>query len=193
MDTLTLTRHAPLVERWRGVIDRYAAVIVPDEWETGAFDTDYALTVVYHESGGSPLAHNQHAYPDDPDRQASGLWQHFPVYWESRIRAAVQALEAAGLHPEWMDSPHLYSDRPTFGERGLLRVGMFSGQASTAAALVAWKWAYRTSLEGWRPWVVTHSTRPGRSLTPQDYGEDVWFRAEAPAGYVRVLRVGEVE
>ena len=176
MDTLTLRRHPPAVERWRRPMRRYWKALHPDE---AAFGVDYMLFLMWHESRGNPEALNL-TY-SNPGQQASGLMQHKPVYWEYRIDRTVDALWGAGVKEQWMYEDGLFVWFPILDdEENYEPVGIFHPQANIAASA----WLYGE--QGWAAWA------PSQTFPPEEYeipkpGKGVWWVDELD-GYRRLAR-----
>jgi len=171
--------HHPLVERWRPRLRFYAYTFYPDApYSDLALDEftdrpvwceDYMLAICWWESRGKPRAHSTKVY-DDPWRQASGLYQHMPRYWDYRVGMTIGDLVDADVYPKWTTHKHAYQPLPIRGRwTGRLKpVGIFHPIANIAVA--AWLWGE----QGYQAWSVTHQTGPN-GVTPSEWGPEWRF------------------
>lgn len=174
---MRVEHHHPIIEGLRLIVRRHADALDLESHHTAVNpDTgsdqwceDYFLTIAWFESHATWHARNLRAYPDDPYRQASGFYQHMPMYWAGhgdidgnsagvrRAQWAASAFEVAGFSRPWMDHALRDAELPVYRTWPPIRqkrVGIF-GEANIGVAV--WLWTQ----QGYGAWSVTSPTNPG--------------------------------
>lgn len=116
--------HHPNVERYRNWVEMFWSGI------NHADEVDYALMVMWGESGGNPQALGR---PTDQGDRAHGLFQHMGQYWQNRLRQA----------------------QNFWGRRGI-EIGNDPNDPFTNIAVAAWLRA----VGGWGHWEVAQTWYP---------------------------------
>jgi len=121
-----MASHHPNVERWRNLVQYFFGQTQHPE------DVEYAMMVMWGESGGNPQAKGPSL---SNGTQAQGLFQHLPGYWNSRVRQAQQYWRAKGV-----------------------TIGDDPNDPATNIAVAAWL----RDVGGWGHWAVTYNWyKPG--------------------------------
>jgi len=129
----------PQTERWRSLVHYYMAQMGGDKYT--AEHLDLMLGIMQWESGGDPLAVCRVEWIGDPPfgydgtqaTRASGLFQHVPVYWQARSKAAG------------------FTDRSIFD---------VSANVGTACWLL-WDGWHPETAPNWRHWSAAHVSKEG--------------------------------
>jgi len=132
------------------------------EWIVG-----YMVPMAWFESRGNPNAVNRRVYAD-PMRQAAGVYQHMPVYWDGRVESTIRLLRRAGLSDVWMDDPQVSDPLPTEPGTGILHLA-----ANVAVA------AYLFGIQGPGAW------SPSRTIwKPENFQPDTWLWVDGAWGRI---------